>query len=164
MPPRARETVVFEYSDDWLNRPERLAIDQRCSSLARAVCAIRQRRDISSPCRQCPGQLRPCLDAELGTAPRRAGGPSGSGLVRDRLSFARTDVSRIGALRLRWQGEANYALPIQDGVPGYIALQRRLDAARRLETGEERDEDLDLIFSLGVSLGGAHPKCSVYDA
>lgn len=75
-----------------------------------------------------------------------------------------SDVIRIGALRLRWQGEANYALPIQDGVPGYIALQRRLDAARRLETGEERDEDLDLIFSLGVSLGGAHPKCSVYDA
>lgn len=31
VPSRARETVVFEYSDDWLNRPERLAIDQRCS-------------------------------------------------------------------------------------------------------------------------------------
>ncbi|MBW4985283.1 hypothetical protein KZZ07_22330 [Mameliella sp. CS4] len=31
VPSRARETVVFEYADDWLNRPERFAIDQGVS-------------------------------------------------------------------------------------------------------------------------------------
>ena len=31
VPSRARETVVFEYADDWPNRPERFAIDQGVS-------------------------------------------------------------------------------------------------------------------------------------
>lgn len=73
-----------------------------------------------------------------------------------------SDVSHIGAFRLRWRGDADYAAPIQDGVLGYIALQCLLDAVGRVEAGEERDEDLDLIFAPGASLGDARPKCSVY--
>ena len=163
VPSRARETVVFEYSDDWLNRPERFAIDQGVPLS--------------------PGPFVPSGNGEMFPALGDSAPDNwGRALMRrrERRRAAReerpvrtlfetdylmgvSDVSRIGALRLRWRGDADYAAPIQDGVPGYIALQRLLDAVGRFEAGEERDEDLDLIFAPGASLGGARPKCSVYD-
>jgi len=39
-----------------------------------------------------------------------------------------------------------------------------LDSADRIERNSETDEDLDLIFAPGSSLGGARPKASVMDS
>ncbi|MCE6949732.1 HipA domain-containing protein, partial [Cereibacter sphaeroides] len=49
------------------------------------------------------------------------------------------------------------------GVPGLVALGDLLAASRRIEAGEERDEDIEMLFAPGASLGGARPKCSVHD-
>lgn len=163
VPSRARETVVFEYANDWLKRPERFAIDQGVPLS--------------------PGPFVPSGNGEMFPALGDSAPDNwGRALMRRRerrravreerpvrtlfetdYLMGVSDVSRIGAMRFRWLGETDYAAPIQDGVPGYVALQRLLTAARRIEAGEERDEDLDLIFAPGASLGGARPKCSVYD-
>ena len=44
----------------------------------------------------------------------------------------------------------------------YVALT--LNSAERIERNSETDEDLDLIFASGSSLGGARPKASVVDS
>jgi serine/threonine-protein kinase HipA len=44
-----------------------------------------------------------------------------------------------------------------------MALGDLLNASRRIEQGEETDDDLVLIFAPGSSLGGARPKASVLD-
>ncbi len=53
--------------------------------------------------------------------------------------------------------------PAGEGVPGFIQLGRLLKSAERIEGHRETDEDLDLIFAPGSSLGGARPKASVVD-
>ena len=74
-----------------------------------------------------------------------------------------SDVSRLGALRFRRAGEVEFQSPAVAGVPPLIELGRLLQATERILREEETDEDLQLIFAPGSSLGGARPKASVMD-
>src|SRR5215469_1083565 len=74
-----------------------------------------------------------------------------------------SDVSRLGALRFRHVGEEVFQSPAAAGVPGLVELGRLLQATERILRDEESDEDLQIIFAPGSSLGGARPKTSVLD-
>lgn len=74
-----------------------------------------------------------------------------------------SDVSRLGALRFRNVGEEIFQSPTSVGVPGLVELGRLLQVTERVLRDEETDEDLQLIFAPGSSLGGARPKASVID-
>lgn len=74
-----------------------------------------------------------------------------------------SDVSRLGALRFRHVGEEVFQSPTSVGVPNLVELGRLLEATERISRDEETDEDLQLIFAPGSSLGGARPKASVID-
>jgi serine/threonine-protein kinase HipA len=74
-----------------------------------------------------------------------------------------SDETRLGALRFRWDGEDAFQAPTQAGVPAMIALGRLLHITERILRDEETDEDLQMIFAPGSSLGGARPKASVVD-
>jgi serine/threonine-protein kinase HipA len=74
-----------------------------------------------------------------------------------------SDVSRLGALRFRRVGEEAYQAPTVAGVPGLIELGRLLQVTERILRDEETDEDLQMIFAPGSSLGGARPKASIID-
>lgn len=73
------------------------------------------------------------------------------------------DVSRLGALRFRNEGEQDFLAARQGGVPGMVALGRLLQVTERILRDEETEEDIQLIFAPGSSLGGARPKASVID-
>ena len=73
------------------------------------------------------------------------------------------DETRLGALRFRWAGEETFQAPIRAGVPALIELGRLLQITERILRDEETDDDLQLIFAPGSSLGGARPKASVID-
>jgi len=73
------------------------------------------------------------------------------------------DETRLGALRFRRVGEEIYQAPVRDGVPALIELGRLLQITERILRDEETDEDLELIFTPGSSLGGARPKASIID-
>jgi serine/threonine-protein kinase HipA len=73
------------------------------------------------------------------------------------------DVSRLGALRFREVAQDVFQAPTAGGVPGLIDLGRLLGVTERILRDEETDEDLQLIFAPGSSLGGARPKASVID-
>jgi serine/threonine-protein kinase HipA len=74
-----------------------------------------------------------------------------------------SDISRPGALRFRNTGEDVFQSPTTVGVPGLIELGRLLQITERILRDEETDDDLQLIFAPGSSLGGARPKASVLD-
>jgi serine/threonine-protein kinase HipA len=74
-----------------------------------------------------------------------------------------SDETRLGALRMRWLGEEVFQAPTRTGVPDFIELGRLLQITERVLRDEETDEDLQLIFAPGSSLGGARPKASVID-
>ena len=73
------------------------------------------------------------------------------------------DETRLGALRFRWLGDDIFQAPTRIGVPPLIELGRLLQITERILRDEETDEDLQLIFAPGSSLGGARPKASVVD-
>jgi serine/threonine-protein kinase HipA len=60
-------------------------------------------------------------------------------------------------------GEISFQAPASVGVPPLVELGRLLQVNERILRDEETDEDLQLIFAPGSSLGGARPKTSVVD-
>ena len=60
-------------------------------------------------------------------------------------------------------GQETFQAPNGAGVPGLVDLGRLLGVTERIVRDEETDEDLQLIFAPGSSLGGARPKASVID-
>ena len=74
-----------------------------------------------------------------------------------------SDVSRLGALRLRGADGAGFQAPSASGVPALIELHRLLRSALLIERDEDTDDDLRTILAPGSSLGGARPKATVID-
>jgi serine/threonine-protein kinase HipA len=74
-----------------------------------------------------------------------------------------SDETRLGALRFRWVSDETFQATARAGVPALIELGRLLQFTERILRDEETDEDLQLIFAPGSSLGGARPKASVID-
>ena len=71
------------------------------------------------------------------------------------------DETRLGALRFKVDEE--FQSPQGVGVPVMVNLGKLLAAAQRVLSCEETDEDLQMLFGPGSSLGGARPKASVRD-
>lgn len=160
---RGRETVTFEYDPEWLAATDRFSMDP-----ALPVG---------------PGVFRPPAGAEMfGTLGDSAPDTWGRMLMRRRERRAAeregravrtlheadfllgvSDLTRLGALRFRWDGDSTFQAPQSHGVPDLLALGGLLGASERIIRGDETDEDLRMIFAPGSSLGGARPKASVMD-
>jgi serine/threonine-protein kinase HipA len=73
------------------------------------------------------------------------------------------DETRLGALRFRQSDTGGFLALPDSGVPALVALGHLLQSSERILRDEETDEDLQMIFAPGSSLGGARPKASVID-
>lgn len=160
---RGGESTSFEYHPDWLADPDRFSLEP----------ALALGRGAFVP----PGGA-PIFGAIGDSAPdtwgrrlmqraerRKAERESRTvrTLTETDYLLGVSDVSRLGALRFRRPGEEQFQAPVKDGVPGLIDLGRLLQATERVLRDEETDEDLQMIFAPGSSLGGARPKASVID-
>jgi serine/threonine-protein kinase HipA len=162
-PRRSGEAVSFEYHAGWLNDAARFSLEP----------ALTLDRGAFAPAAGAPGfgsigdsapdtwGRRLMQRAERRRAARE-GRPVRTLLETDYL-LGVSDVSRLGALRFRRAGEAEFLAPASEGVPGLIELGRLLQITQRILRDEETDEDLQMIFAPGSSLGGARPKASVRD-
>jgi serine/threonine-protein kinase HipA len=161
---RGRESVTFQYHEDWLGHAARFSLEPGLG-VGNGMFH--------------PGDGREMFGAIGDSAPdtwgrrlmqraeRRAAQEEGrSPQTQHEADFLLgvTDISRLGALRFRRVGDEPFQKPAGEGVPGFIQLGRLLASAQRIERDEETDEDLSLIFAPGSSLGGARPKASVADA
>jgi len=158
---RGRERVTYEHDADWLKSPDAFQFDPTLPLRA--------------------GTLHPgATKAMFGTLGDSAPDTWGRNLMRRREQReaeregrqARTlhetdyllgvsDETRLGGIRFCEDGI--FQSPQAMGVPSTVALGDLLQAAQRIERGEETDEDLMMIFAPGSSLGGARPKASVFD-
>lgn len=156
-----RERVTYEHDPDWIKSPEAFQFDP------------------TLPLRR--GILHPGANKVMfGTLGDSAPDTWGRSLMRRRERRAAeqegrkvrtlhetdyllgvSDETRLGAIRFSAGGI--FQSPQANGIPSTVALGDLLQAAQRIERGEETDEDLMLIFAPGSSLGGARPKASVYD-
>ena len=160
---RREETVTFEYDETWLADNERFSIEP----------ALALTRGIFPPSLDQPifGSIGDSVPDTWGRrlmqrAERRQaerGGRRVRTLGELDYLLGVADETRLGALRFRWTGEDQFQAPVATGVPAIIELGRLLQITERIFRDEETDEDLQLIFAPGSSLGGARPKASVID-
>jgi serine/threonine-protein kinase HipA len=162
-PARRAETVTFEYDETWLRDARRFSIEPALS-LSRGPFA--------------PARGQPMFGAIGDSAPdtwgrrlmQRSERRQAARENRAVRTLSETDYllgvsdeTRLGSLRFRRAGEVVFQAPARAGVPPLIELGRLLQITERVLKDEETDEDLDLIFAPGSSLGGARPKASIID-
>lgn len=160
---RGRETVSFEYAGEWL-------ADRDCFALAPdlpltlgnfqppAGLSIHGSLGDSAP--DTWGR-RLMQRAERRNAEREGRAPRT--LMESDYLLGVADETRLGALRFRRPGENDFLAPPSSGVPALVELGRLMQSTERILRNEETDEDLQMIFAPGSSLGGARPKASVID-
>ena len=156
-----RAPVTFEYHDIWLDDPNRFSLEP----------ALQLNRGAFAPNEGLFGSIGDSAPDTWGRrlmqrAERRRAEHEGRAVrtlgEMDYL-LGVSDVARIGALRFRRTGEEAFQAKTDTAVPGLIELGRLLAVTERILRDEETDEDLQLIFAPGSSLGGARPKASVVD-
>lgn len=156
-----RERVTYEHDSEWLASPDAFQFDPTLP-LRRGTLHPGEGREMfgtlgdSAPDtwgrRLMNRRERRLADTE-NRQPR--------GLHETDYLLGVSDLTRLGAIRFRVDGV--FQSPQSKGVPTTVALGDLLNAAQRIERGEETEDDLLLIFAPGSSLGGARPKASVYD-
>ena len=157
------ETVSFEYHTNWLAEPARFSLEPALS-LGRGAFAPAEGLSIFGSIGDSAPDTwgrRLMQRAERRRAERDGRAPRTLQELDYLLGVS--DVSRLGALRFRNVGEDTFQSPTSVGVPGLVELGRLLAVTERILRDEETDEDLQLIFAPGSSLGGARPKASVVD-
>lgn len=160
---RGQETTSFEYHPDWLADKARFSLEP----------ALTLNRGTFTPAAGAPifGSIGDSAPDTWGRRLMQRGerrradreGRQPRTLMEADYLLGVADVSRLGALRFRNAGEEAFQSPAAAGVPGLIELGRLLQVTERILRDEETDEDLQMIFAPGSSLGGARPKVSVID-
>ncbi|MBA3563841.1 MAG: type II toxin-antitoxin system HipA family toxin [Gammaproteobacteria bacterium] len=162
---RGRESATFEYDDAWLVYDERFALEP---ALQLGPGPFHTGADKvlfgaigdSAPDRWGRNLMRRAerrRAAAAGTAPRT--------LYEIDYLLMVNDEARLGALRFADRAGGPFlATQSHTPVPPLIDLPRLLSAAQRVVDENEDDEDLQLIFAPGSSLGGVRPKASVREA
>ena len=160
---RARETISFEYLA-WLNDPNHFSIEPALTVGEGLFATPRNQTIFGSIGKYAPDSWGRRL---MQRAERRRADREGRrlrSLTEIDYLLGVEDITRLGALRFRWEGEEQFETPPRGGVPSLIDLGRLLGVTERILRDEETDEDLQLIFAPGSSLGGARPKASVIDS
>lgn len=160
---RGRESVTFDYHPDWLAHRARFSLEP---ALAVGEGTFH------------PGSDREMFGSIGDSAPdtwgrrlmqraerRRADAEDRPPRTLQEIDYLLgvSDITRLGALRFRRLHNTEFLAPLSEGIPGFLRLGRLLHSIDRIECGKESDEDLELIFAPGSSLGGARPKASVVD-
>lgn len=160
---RGTETVVFEYTPEWLANPDRFSIEPALALTRGTFAPLAGQAIFGSIGDSAPDTWGRRL---MQRAERRQANREGRAirtLSESNYLLGVADETRLGALRFRWMGNPVFQAPTKAGVPALIELGRLLQVTERILRDEETDEDLQLIFAPGSSLGGARPKASVID-
>lgn len=160
---RGRETVQFQYADEWLQAADRFALEPALRLVRGAFQPAAGRAIHGSLGDSAPDTWGRRLMQRLERREASREGRAVQTLMESDYLLRVTDETRLGALRFRCSEGSEFLAPPGSGVPTVVALGRLMQSTERILRDEETDEDLRLIFAPGSSLGGARPKASVID-
>jgi len=160
---RGNETMVFEYDRAWLESANRFALEPGLPLMRGGFSPGPGHSLFGSIGDSAPDTWGRRL---MQRAERRAAQKEGRHvrtLMETDYLLGVTDFSRLGALRFKKKAEDRFLAISPGGVPALLDLGRLLQSSDRILSDEETDEDLQMIFAPGSSLGGARPKASILD-
>jgi serine/threonine-protein kinase HipA len=160
---RGKETIVFEYVPTWRSDAEHFSLEPALPVTQGVFAPPAGRSLFGALGDSAPDNWgrRLMQRAERRLAERES--RAVRTLAESEYLLGVADETRLGALRFRRVGGAEFLAPLRSGVPALIELGRLLQITERIQREEETDEDLELIYAPGSSLGGARPKASVID-
>ena len=160
---QGKEIVVFEYADEWLQDANRFELEPDLALTRGAFAPSAGKAIHGSLGDSAPDTWgrRLMQRAERRQAVRE--GRAVRTLMESDYLLGVSDETRLGALRFRRADGDAFLAETSRGVPALVDLGRLLQSTDRILRDEETDEDLQLIFAPGSSLGGARPKASVID-
>jgi serine/threonine-protein kinase HipA len=160
---QSAESETFAYAAEYLSRRDAYALDPALPLVA---------GQLQTPLGQAIfGAFSDCAPDRWGRMlirrrRRKAAGTEDTGELSfgeiDYLLGVRDDL-RQGALRFREPESTRFLAPETSGVPQLVDLPQLLDFADRAERDIAGQEELEILFRGGSSLGGARPKAHVID-
>lgn len=158
---RGAETILFAYDNTWLQYPGRFSLEPALALTRGSFAPPDGLATFGSIGDSAPDTWgrRLMQRAERRLAERES--RAVRTLTESDYFLGVADETRLGALRFRRVGDEVFQAPTHIGVPTLIELGRLFQITERILRDEETDEDLQLIFAPGSSLGGARPKASV---
>lgn len=160
---RGGETITFEYDPAWLADSDGFSLEPALGLTRGLFTPPRGQTIFGSIGDSAPDTWGRRLMQRLERRQAERDGRSVRTLAEADYLLGVSDETRLGALRFRWAGDPIFQAPPRAGVPALIELDRLLQITERILRDEETDEDFQLIFAPGSSLGGARPKASVID-
>jgi serine/threonine-protein kinase HipA len=160
---RGGETFVFEYAEEWLGEPDSFPIEPALPLTRGGFAPPAGQALFGSLSDSAPDTWGRRLMQRSERRQAQRDHRSVRTLLDSDYLLGVSDQTRLGALRFRPAGEAEFFAPARVGIPPLLELARLLQITERVLRDEETDEDLQLIFAPGSSLGGARPKASVVD-
>ncbi len=158
-----RETVTFQYDEKWIAHKGAFSIDPSLPLGHGIFVPGRDRELFGGVGDSAPDQWGRRLMRRAERRRAKLEGRSLRTLFEIDYLLGVSDETRLGALRFKRSGDTEFQSPVDHGVPSLIDLGRLLRITERIIRDEESDEDLQLIFAPGSSLGGARPKASIMD-
>jgi serine/threonine-protein kinase HipA len=160
---RRAETITFEYDPKWLADSARFSLEPALTLTRGVFPPPRGQAVFGSIGDSAPDTWGRRLMQRSERRQAERAGRAVRTLTEIDYLLGVSDETRLGALRFRWTDNPAFQAPPRSGVPALIELGKLLQITERILRDEETDDDLQIIFAPGSSLGGARPKASVID-
>jgi serine/threonine-protein kinase HipA len=161
---KGRESATFEYDREWLDNPARFPLEPALQLGAGPQHTGADKAIFGAIGDSAPDRWGRVL---MRRAERRRAKAEGRGvrtLFEADFLLLVDDETRLGALRFKETSDGPFLADHRaNRVPPLVDLPKLLNAAERVLTEDDTDEDLRLLLAPGASLGGARPKASVRD-
>ena len=161
---KGRDSASFEYDEDWLQRPDRFALEPALQLGPGPFHTPANKPMFGAIGDSAPDRWGRVLMRRAERRRAERAGETPRTLREINYLLMVNDEARQGALRFALESGGPF-LTADDAtpIPPLIELPRLLSAAEHVVGESDSDEDLRLLLAPGSSLGGARPKASVRD-
>ena len=160
-----KESASFEYDKEWLDHPEKFALEPALKLTKGAFHAGQGISLFGAIGDSAPDRWGRVLMRRSEASKAKEQNRAPRALFEIDYLLGVNDEARQGALRFSVSPDENVFLsPKQKtSIPPLVDLPKLLSATERFIADNESSEDLRLLLAPGSSLGGARPKASVRD-
>ncbi|MDC0413310.1 type II toxin-antitoxin system HipA family toxin [Pelagibacteraceae bacterium] len=160
---KGRESASFEYSQEWLDRSNRFALEPGLVLMHGPQHTPSSKNIFGAFGDSAPDRWGRLLmrRAERRQAESEKRAPQT--LMEIDFLLRVNDFTREGALRFSLEKNGPFLANNSPSIPPLLELPKLLSATERLANEKDTAEDLRLLLAPGSSLGGARPKASVLD-
>jgi serine/threonine-protein kinase HipA len=159
-----RESATFEYDKTWLANPHHFSLEPALKLGPGPFHTASDKPLFGAIGDSAPDRWGRVLMRRAERRRAEHAGQTQSTVAEIDYLLMVDDEARQGALRFaEREGGPFLAEHGSTKIPPLIELPRLLSAAEHVLSGEDSDEDLQLLLVPGSSLGGARPKASVRD-